>query len=108
MTIKWSEQATKELVRTAGYIQSEFGNRAKAHFIRSIQKTANLLEENPSLGSAERFLSDEPVTYRSVVVGRLSKIIYYIHNDVIEIVDLWDTRREPKTQSKRLHEKPNQ
>ena len=35
--------------------------------------------------------------YRSIVVGTLNKIIYYVDSDVIYIADFWDVRREPKT-----------
>lgn len=34
--------------------------------------------------------------YRSIVVGTLNKIIYYVGSDVIYIADFWDVRREPK------------
>ena len=105
MTIKWSEQAGRELVRTADYIQLEFGSRARTYFIRSIRKTTTLLKNNPNLGPVERFLLEEPVLYRSVVVGHLNKIIYFVHGDVIEIVDLWDARREPKDQASRTNKR---
>ena len=40
--------------------------------------------------------------YRSIVVNRLNKIVYWINDDVIEIVDFWDTRREPVAQAKQV------
>lgn len=39
---------------------------------------------------------------RSIVVNRLNKIVYWINGDVIEIVDFWDTRREPKKQAEQV------
>ena len=40
--------------------------------------------------------------YRCVVMNHYNKIIYRITDDVIEIVDFWDTRREPKEQAKKI------
>ena len=64
-----------------------------------VYQTERLLEWNPNLGPAEPYLADAPVLYRSIVVNRLNKIIYWINDDVIEIVDFWDTRREPTAQA---------
>ena len=49
----------------------------------------------------EPLLSNRPMAYRSVVINKLNKMIYYISNtdDVIYIVDFWDTRREPNAQA---------
>ena len=45
--------------------------------------------------SQEPLLEDEAITYRSYVLNRLNKIIYYIENDHVEIADFWDVRRDP-------------
>jgi hypothetical protein len=44
-------------------------------------------------------LANATIEYRSIVVNRLNKIVYLINNDDIEIVDFWDTRREPIAQA---------
>ena len=41
-------------------------------------------------------MADRALTYRSLVVGKLSKIVYRVDDDTIHIVDFWDCRREPK------------
>lgn len=53
------------------------------------------------VGSMEPLLSNRPMAYRSVVINKLNKMIYYISNtdDVIYIVDFWDTRCEPNAQA---------
>ena len=37
--------------------------------------------------------------YRSIVVHKLFKLVYYVKGDTLHIAALWDTRREPDTQS---------
>ena len=90
----------KEKIRTTSrYIQANFGKNARLNFHREIAQVYQLLQQNPNLGPAEPYLADAPVLYRSIVVNRLNKIIYWINDDVIEIVDFWDTRREPVAQA---------
>ena len=57
-----------------------------------------LLATNPYLGPIEPLLADLPQTYRSVVVGRLNKMVYHIEEDekTISVDDFWDVRREPQ------------
>ena len=40
--------------------------------------------------------------YRSYVVNRLNKIVYFVKEDHIEVADFWDVRREPKKLSERV------
>ena len=40
--------------------------------------------------------------YRSIVVNHLNKMVYRVLDDYIEIVDFWDTRREPKNQAEQV------
>ena len=50
----------------------------------------------------EPLLEGTPVLYRSIVVNRLNKLVYFIEEQTIEIVAVWDTRSEPKSQADEL------
>ena len=102
MKVKWNEPARKALRDTASYIQTQFGRRSNAAFLRKVYQTERLLQKNPNLRPAEPYLADAPVLYRSIVVNHLNKIVYWINDDVIEIVDFWDTRREPVSQAQQV------
>ena len=39
------------------------------------------------------------MSYRSIIINGLNKLVYRIDDDIIHIVDFWDTRREPKNQA---------
>lgn len=39
--------------------------------------------------------------YRSIIVRRLNKIVYYIDNNTLHIAAFWDTRKEPKRQARK-------
>ena len=97
MKVVWSVQAKEVLQQTSNYIRKEFGKRSKQKFLDEVLHVASLLENNPYLGQVEPLLEEAPVEYRSIVVNHINKLVYYIHNNTIEIVVLWDTRREPKS-----------
>jgi len=104
MTISWSKQAAESLRETTAYVRNEFGIKAKQKLLDEIRSMIKHLPDNPCMGKVEPLLEDASVEYRSLVINRLNKIVYYINTETetIEIVALWDTRREPKTQASKL------
>ena len=97
MKVIWSIQAKETLHQTSNFIRREYGKRSKQKFINEILHIASLLENNPYLGQVESLLDEAEVEYRSIVVNHINKLVYYIHENTLEIVVLWDTRREPKS-----------
>ncbi len=97
MTVHISDFAEWQITDTAEYIEQAFGIASKCEFRQCIRRTVRLLRKNPHLGPVEPLLADLPSGYRSIVVTPLNKMIYAIQDDSIEIVDLWDTRREPSS-----------
>ena len=107
MRVVWYPEAAKRLRQVVSYIQTEYGSKSCTKFLKEAYRTERLLARNPYLGSVEPFLADAPVPYKSIVVNRLNKIVYWINEDVIEIVDFWDTRREPNQQAQQTIESLN-
>ena len=97
MKVIWIPFAQNEVRKTARYINKEFGKESRDQFISEIRNISRLLGENPNLGMPEPLLADYTKMYRSYVMNHLNKIIYWIAEDRIEIVDLWDVRRDPNT-----------
>ncbi len=89
--------AQQQIYETASYIQQEFGKVSRRIFMQKVREAKRLLADNPHMGSIEPNLAGLSTTYHSIVVARLNKIIYCIESERIEIVDLWDVRREPET-----------
>ena len=61
-------------------------------------KLIPLLASNPYMGKIEPLLINRKGhEYRSLVIHEHFKLIYYIDlsQNILYIVDLWDTRREP-------------
>ena len=51
------------------------------------------------MGLKEPLLRGLKREYRSVVVHRNCKLVYYVEGDILYIAALWDTRREPRLQA---------
>ena len=99
MRIIVTDRAEEKLQDNIGYIIEQFGGKSKKKFIGEFRNILKLLLKNPNMGFIEPLLNERPIMYRSIVMNRYNKIIYHIKDDVIEIVDFWDTRREPKEQA---------
>ena len=102
MRVIWLPQAKRQLRQTASYILKEFGQKVRSEFMQDVRHANMLLSKNPNMGSAEPLLADRSIMYRSYVVNRLNKIVYFIKEDHIEVADFWDVRREPKKLSERV------
>lgn len=97
MRVTLTDLAKRQVADTARYIRREFGKKSKDSFLQKVRETRQLLADNPYLGSVEPLLAGRTQTYRSVVVGRQSKMVYYTEKDnVIYVVAFWDVRREPQ------------
>lgn len=75
-----------------------FYNRSprKAQTIRKkISEGVNTLQTFPKAGPVEIHFEDRSVTYRSLVIDKDFKLIYYIEEEIIYIVGIWDCRQDP-------------
>ena len=99
MKVMMTDFAKNQIRKTARYINKEFGRQSKDKFLLEVRQTKCLLETNPFLGSIEPLLADRPTTYYSIVVNHLSKMVYRIMDDYLEVADFWDTRRELEKQA---------
>ena len=47
------------------------------------------------MGLVEPLLEGRNKVYRSLVIHKLYKLVYYVDEETIYIADLWDVRRDP-------------
>lgn len=66
-------------------------------FVNSVEKTTKLICDYLNLGSIDPHFSERGNVYRSVIVDRLSKLVYYVKEDTIRIAAFWDCRQEPQS-----------
>ena len=101
MRAEWTEHAKEQKKQIANYIRKRFGTRHATEFKNEVDQSVKRIMLHPNIGIIDPLFNDCPITYRSVIINSLSKLVYYISNnkDTIYIVAFWDTRREPKQQA---------
>ena len=76
MMVVMTDVARQQIRATARYIRGEFGERYREYFLNRVKEMRHYLIANPNLGPLEPLLSDRAISYRSVVVTKLNKMIY--------------------------------
>ena len=100
MKLKWNLSAKNDMRQVARYVNKKFGRKARQEFMRRVKDVEKMIMRQPNIGSIDPLYADRPLTYRSVIINGLNKMVYRIDGDIIYIVDFWDTRRAPKNQAR--------
>lgn len=84
-----------------------FGRAVATKFYNRFMEYVKRLSTNSELGFPEPLLAERHRQYRSLMVNNHFKLVYYYDEDkdIIYIIDLWDTRREPQSLSRRIRGK---
>lgn len=97
MQVVWMNEAKGLLKAAVAYGLNTFGSTVTSRFITEIRNNNIRLAHFPRIGKIESLLAGRNREYRSLLVHKHYKVIYYIENETIFIVALWDTRSNPKT-----------
>lgn len=95
-------QSLSKIQKNSPGYQKKMGNSAAEKFISGINDAVGLLSSNPYMGPVDQELSTSRRTVHSFVEHKNHKIIYYIKNDTIHILDIWPNSQNPADISKRL------
>ncbi len=98
----WESKAVNGRRQIANYIRKKFGEIAVKDFMLEIQDTIRLLKSNPYMSPIDPLFVDRARTYRSILINRRSKMVYYIEKDVIYIAGFWDCRCDPVAAAKEV------
>lgn len=94
--VAWSKKAERAYGQIVDYVADEFGTTRARRYATEVYKVVGKLPENPKMGQIEPLLEGSRYEFRRLVIGHLSKIIYRIVEERIEIADVWDTRKNPE------------
>ena len=104
MKIIWRQEAKYEYKQIARYIKIKFGLKAKREFITEVMECEKMLCKNPDIAAIDPLFGDRANTYRSTLINRRSKMVYYVVDDEIHIAAFWDCRRDPVAQANKVKE----
>lgn len=100
MTIHWHKRAAAQLHQVEEYVLRDFGERVRQEFMDEVEQAVLSLVDMPTRGKIDPLFAHRKQTYRSIIVRRLNKVVYYVKDNILHIAAFWDTRREPKGQVK--------
>lgn len=95
MKVQWMKYAIKSLDQIYFYLKDKDAPRAARKITIQIWETANKLAKHSNMGKIEPDLNAEEDIYRSLIVGKNYKIIYYYEDKTVYIIDIWDVRQDP-------------
>ena len=104
MKIHWYKRAAAQLHQVEAYILRDFGKQVTQDCMEDVEQAVLSLAKMPTMGQIDPLFAHRKQTYRSIIVRRLNKIVYFIKDDTIFITAFWDTRREPKNQANQVPE----
>ncbi len=102
MNYIWDPKAQWQRDQIADYIYERFGEKRSIKFLDNVDEAVDMILRHPNIGTIDPLFADRSVTYRSVVVDGLSKMVYRVEDNVIYIAAMWDCRREPQVQAEQV------
>ena len=67
--------------------------------MNEVEQAVKALGEMPTIGKLDPLFAHRRLPYRSIIIRKLNKVVYYVKGDSVHIAAFWDTRREPKAQA---------
>jgi len=97
MVVRWTEFAENKLKQVFDYYLDVAGYVVAEKMVTKIKKSSELLEVMPLMAPVEEELQNYKFAYRSLVVGSIFKVVYFIDEpaECVVIATLWDCRQDP-------------
>lgn len=99
----WSAQANKAVENIFTCATEYYSKSQMKRLSTSIKRVEGILKNSPKVGAVETLLEGRAFEYRHYVLSWPFKLIYTILDDVVWIVDVWDTRRSPENLVKNIN-----
>lgn len=103
--IDWTPRFLRLLYRYIDNASIEYGESTAKKWAEEVAAFEHRLESYPISYSPESLLKEKVIQYRSChVMSRRFKLIYYYDEteDIVHLVDIWDTKMNPKALIRRV------
>ena len=87
-----SKRFCNNTLRVYQYLLKEFSAKAAYGFLDRLEKRIEFIAKNPTIGK----LSSKRKNVRSILFTPHNQIFYRYHKNIIEILCLFDMRKDPK------------
>ncbi|MBR3548357.1 MAG: type II toxin-antitoxin system RelE/ParE family toxin [Bacteroidaceae bacterium] len=99
MIIHWHKRAATQLQQVEDYVLQHFGERIRKEFMDEVEQVVTELADMPTMGKLDPLFAHRKQAYRSIIVRRLNKLVYYVKDNTLHVAAFWDVRREPQEQT---------
>lgn len=83
---------TNKLIKLLYYLEAEWGKATADCFADKIEKRLDNLSKQPFTGAESEYYKN----VRSILITRHNRLYYRIKETTIEVINLYDTRMNPK------------
>ncbi len=90
--IVYKKRFINKLFKLLDYLTAQWGNSVADNFIIKFQNRMKTLSKQPYTGTPSTAVK----TVRSILITRQNRIFYRIAGNVIEVINMYDTRSNPK------------
>lgn len=100
--IVWTKAVRRKLKDHLDYAYEEFGAKTMRKWLAQMEYIRDSVKKFPTSYTPVRELNDEEFMYRGCTIMSRFKLIYHYDEQTgtVIMVDIWDTRRNPKTLKK--------
>ena len=102
MVVIWLPLAEEALDNIFRFYE-EKSLQAARRIISDILDSTRRLTDYPEMAPIEHILENHPNVFRSLVVRKTYKVVYYIAGNYIFIADIWDCRQNPVSLQNRIN-----
>ena len=102
MIIHWHKRAATQLQQVEDYVLQHFGERIRKEFMDEVEQVVTELADMPTMGKLDPLFAHRKQAYRSIIVRRLNKLVYYVKDNTLHVAAFWDVRREPQEQADKV------
>ena len=104
MKLVWNDDAKFSMREVARYINRKFGKKSRKEFMQRLHDVEHYIKTNPDSPKIDPLSEGRKRVYRSVLINNLSKLVYYVEGDEINIAAFWDGRTDAEEQARRIKE----
>lgn len=90
--IIYKKSFLNKLLKLLDYLRINWGYSVADNFILKFQRRLNTISKHPFIGSPSVTVK----SVRSILITRQNRIFYRVKGNVIEVINMYDTRANPK------------
>lgn len=83
---------TVKLIKLLFYLEAEWGKTAANRFENKVEKRLDNLSKHPFTGAESAYFKN----VRSILITKHNRLYYRIRETTVEVINIYDTRANPK------------